>query len=156
MCIRDSVWGGNNILGVDKMFEYYPPAKKLSKNDSLHWSVTGLDCSGLLYEATNGFSPRNTHQLVQFGNAVEIKGKSSAEIAAELKPLDLIVWKGHIIIVYDSNTTIESSHSANGVVKKNLRKVLENLTSKRKPVNKWSDEVPNSFVIRRWFDTSTR
>ena len=145
------VWGGNNIKGIDKMLEFYPPTGKLNSEDKLTWEMKGLDCSGLIYEATNAYSPRNTHQLVNFGEPVEIKGLTASKIKSILKPLDIIVWKGHVIIVYDENTTIESSHSANGVVKKNLMTILNNLMSKRSPENKWNDNNKNSFVIRRWF-----
>ncbi|MBK9403711.1 MAG: peptidoglycan endopeptidase [Ignavibacteria bacterium] len=145
------VWGGNNIEGIDKMMEFYPPSKKLSSEDELTWKIKGVDCSGLIYEATKGYTPRNTHQLVSFGESVEIEGLSASQIISRLKPLDLIVWKGHLIIVYDENTTIESSHSANGVTKKNLFSVLKSLLSKRNPSNEWNDMNQNSFVIRRWY-----
>lgn len=146
------VWGGNNISGVEKMLDFYPPKKKLqSREDSLIWKIEGVDCSGILYEATKAYTPRNTHQLVEFGEPVEIKSLSSEEIISRIKPLDLIVWKGHIIIVYDNKTTIESSHSAGGVVRKSLNSVLKNIMKSRVPVNKWNDSIPKSFVIRRWF-----
>lgn len=144
------VWGANNLFGVDKMLIYYPPGGNLSEKEKKEWGIKGLDCSGLLYEATNGFTPRHTRQLVYFGKPVKIEGLKVKEIAEKLNPLDLIVWKGHIIIVYDKNTTIESSFKAGGVIKKNLFEVLNELLKKRKPVNEWSDENPKSFVIRRW------
>ncbi|MBK9334146.1 MAG: hypothetical protein IPM96_17490 [Ignavibacteria bacterium] len=133
------------------MLEYYPPSGKLNSEDELIWEMKGLDCSGLIYEATNAYSPRNTHQLVNFGNPVEIKGLSASQIKSKLKPLDIIVWKGHVIVVYDGNTTIESAHSAGGVVKKDLLSALNKLLQKRSPENKWNDSNKNSFVVRRWF-----
>lgn len=145
------VWGANNIKGIEKMLEYYPPSGKLNSEDELIWEMKGLDCSGLIYEATNAYSPRNTHQLVNFGNPVEIKGLSASQIKSKLKPLDIIVWKGHVIVVYDGNTTIESAHSAGGVVKKDLFSALNKLMQKRSPENKWNDSNKNSFVVRRWF-----
>jgi len=145
------VWGANNVKGIEKMLVYYPPSGKLNSEDELTWEMKGLDCSGLIYEATNAYSPRNTHQLVNFGNPVEIKGLSASHIKSKLKPLDIIVWKGHVIVVYDENTTIESSHSANGVVKKDLLSALNKIMQKRSPENKWNDSNKNSFVIRRWF-----
>lgn len=145
------VWGANNINGVEKMFDFYMPAGQLINEDNLTWQIKGVDCSGLLYEATQGYTPRNTHQLVNFGEPVNIKGLNSTEIEKKLQPLDLIVWKGHIVIVFDNNTTIESSHSANGVIKKNLEDRLDEILSKRKPVNEWKDNDPQSFVVRRWF-----
>jgi hypothetical protein len=145
------VWGGNNIKGIDKMLEFYPPTGKLNSEDKLTWEMKGLDCSGLIYEATNAYSPRNTHQLVNFGEPVEIKGLTASKIKSILKPLDIIVWKGHVVVVFDENTTIESSHSANGVTKKDLLSSLSKLMQKRSPENKWNDNNKNSFVIRRWF-----
>jgi len=131
--------------------EFYPPTGKLNSEDKLTWEMKGLDCSGLIYEATNAYSPRNTHQLVNFGEPVEIKGLTASKIKSILKPLDIIVWKGHVVVVFDENTTIESSHSANGVTKKDLLSSLSKLMQKRSPENKWNDNNKNSFVIRRWF-----
>lgn len=146
------VWGANNLSGVPEMMKYYPSSKSLNIEDSKTWMLKGVDCSGLLYEATNGYSPRNTYQLVSFGEQVEIKGLTADAIAKIVKPLDLIVWKGHLIIVYDKRTTIQSAHTAGGVAKKDLLQVLRNLCNKRTPRNSWSDDSPDSFVIRRWFD----
>ncbi|MBX7044246.1 MAG: peptidoglycan endopeptidase [Ignavibacteria bacterium] len=145
------VWGANNLAGVPEMLKFYIPAKSLSTGDNKTWMLKGVDCSGLLYEATKGFTPRNTHQLVSYGEGVAIKGLDALAISKVVKPLDLIVWKGHLIIVYDESTTIQSAHSSGGVVEKNLVEELERLCSKRTPQNSWSDDYPNSFVIRRWF-----
>jgi len=146
------VWGANNLDGVPQMFEFYQPKGNLSESEKKEWMMKGLDCSGLLYEATNGYTARNTHQLVYFGEPVKISGLTARQIASEVKPLDLIVWKGHIILVYDENTTIESSFTAGKVVKKNLIDVVNNLISKRKPVDEWTGGKKNEFVIRRWFN----
>lgn len=146
------VWGANNLDGVPEMMKFYPPTKQLNSEDNKTWKLKGVDCSGLLYESTNGFTPRNTHQLVNFGEAVPIKGLSAQSISKIVKPLDLIVWKGHLVIVYDENTAIQSAHSAGGVVKKDLLGELERLCVKRTPRDNWSDDNINSFVIRRWFD----
>ncbi|MBX7047357.1 MAG: peptidoglycan endopeptidase [Ignavibacteria bacterium] len=148
------VWGANNLSGVPEMMKYYPPTKQLNSEDNKTWMLKGVDCSGLLYEATNGCTPRNTYQLVSYGESIPINGLNALSISKILKPLDLIVWKGHLIIVYDENTAIQSAHSAGGVVKKDLLSELERLCSKRTPCNNWSDDNPNSFVIRRWFDAS--
>ncbi len=145
------VWGANNLDGVEKMAEYYPPSGKLSEKENNEWIMRGVDCSGLLYEATNGYTARNTHELVYFGDAVKIEGKSASQITAMIEPLDIIVWKGHVILVYDENNTIESSKSAGGVVKKNLLSVIKNVMSGRTAVNEWNDNGGKQFVIRRWF-----
>ncbi|HEY5535614.1 MAG TPA: peptidoglycan endopeptidase [Ignavibacteria bacterium] len=150
------VWGANNIDGVPQMTEFYPPKSELTSSEKKEWSLKGLDCSGLIYEATRGYTARNTHQLVSYGEPVKIAGLSATQISSKVKPLDLIVWKGHVIVVYDKNTTIESSFTAGKVVKKNLIDVLEKLTLKRKPVDEWSGGIKNEFVIRRWYGTNDK
>ena len=105
------IWGGNWHAGVPEMEPFF--------------DLKGVDCSGLLYEATNGFTPRNTSELVNFGH----------EVTGKLEPLDLIVWKGHVLIVFDENTTIESKLSA-GVIKSKLA-------------------LPDrAFSLRRWYPTA--
>lgn len=144
------VWGANNIEGVKQMFEYYPPSGKLSENETNDWSLKGVDCSGLIYEATDGFTARNTHQMVYMGEGIDIEGLNAKQIAQKVEPLDIIVWKGHVILVYDKENTIESSFSAGGVIQKNLISVLSNLMQKRSPKNEWG-KGGNIFVIRRWY-----
>jgi len=60
-------------------------------------SLYGIDCSGLLYFVTNGHTPRNTKELMEFGEKVE-----------DLCPLDLIVFKGHVLIYLGDGLVIES------------------------------------------------
>jgi len=143
------VWGANNVNGVEKMFELYKPAGQLNQFVSDHWSMKGVDCSGLIYEATGGYTPRNTYQMVSYGEGLDIEGKSVEEIAEMLLPLDMIVWKGHVIYVYNKNKTIESAHSAGGVVRKDLISTLSKIMQTRRPVNNWSDDNGKIFVIRR-------
>jgi len=147
----DYVWGANNINGVDKMLEFYKPNGNIKPKIYNHWCMKGLDCSGLIYEATNGYTPRNTHQMVSYGEGVNIEGKSVYEIAELLEPLDMIVWKGHVIYVYDKNTTIQSAHSEGGVVKKDLVSTLSKIMQTRNPVDEWSDDRGKIFVVRRWW-----
>lgn len=145
------VWGANNINGVDKMSEFYKPNGNIKPKIYNHWCMKGVDCSGLIYEATNGYTPRNTHQMVSYGEGIKIEGKSSYEIAELLEPLDMIVWKGHVIYVYDKNTTIQSAQSEGGVVKKDLITTLDKIMRTRSPVNEWSDNKGKVFVVRRWW-----
>jgi hypothetical protein len=118
---RPYVWGGNLRDGVPLLGKLYPGAETLA----------GVDCSGLLYEATGGYTPRNSSALTAFGAGVPIAGLPPDLIAGRLQPLDLIVWKGHVVIVLDRDRVIES----------------------RKPL----DDYPaggaggRAFVIRRWF-----
>jgi cell wall-associated NlpC family hydrolase len=135
------IWGGNLREGVQS---------------GKQRQFAGLDCSGLLYEATDGYTPRNTEQLVQFGSSVAIEGLGVEKLAKQLRPLDLIVWKGHVIIVMDHKTTIESvmncGEKKNGVMLTPLKVRLEQLMQQRKPVNCWPADTKKAalFVVRRW------
>jgi len=135
------VWGGNLRSGVTQVGQLW---------------FAGLDCSGLLYEATDGFTPRNTEQLVDFGTAVSIEDKTIPELVQLLRPLDLIVWKGHVIIVLDQKTAVESilncSVGGDGVVTTPLGKRLKQLLKQRRPANSWPAGAGKSahFVVRRW------
>lgn len=150
------VWGGNASGGVDWPTE-------LSNQDigadsrRLHL-LAGLDCSGLLYHATGGWTPRNTTQLLTYGQGVVVAGKSSADIAALLQPLDLIVWNGHVIIVLDRQTAIESRLQCGkpgngGVVLTNLSQRLAEIIRTRHPANSWQGgkNCRDIFVVRRWY-----
>ncbi len=146
------IWGGNFIGGISNMLKFYPPSGELSDDYKNIWTFTGCDCSGLMYEATNGWTERNTWKLINFGNPVAIEGLAAEEIKAKLKPLDMMVWKGHVIYVYDENTAIQSALSKGGVVKTDLFETLEHLMKKRKPVNEYDDSTPvEKFVVRRWY-----
>ncbi|MCC7158489.1 MAG: peptidoglycan endopeptidase, partial [Ignavibacteria bacterium] len=123
----------------------------VSENLKNEWMLTGCDCSGLMYEATGGFTPRNTSKLVNYGEAVEIEGLTAEEIAAKCKPLDMIVWNGHVIYVYDEKTSIQSSLSKGGVIKLDLVETLQEVMSLRTPVNNFDASTGSRFVIRRWF-----
>ncbi len=145
------MWGGNYADGISEMLEFYSPASELS-DDFLKrtWCLEGVDCSGLIYQATDGTTPRNTSSLVYFGNPVDIESKTPEEIALVVEPLDFIVWKGHLIIVYDESTVIESSNPE-GVHKSNLLDRLYEVMETRTPVNNYDVAYEGrKFVIRRW------
>lgn len=144
-------WGGNYNNGIQKLVELYQPKGEITDGVKSEWMLTGCDCSGLMYEATNGFTPRNTSKLVNYGEAVEIAGLSAEEIAAKCKPLDMIVWNGHVIYVYDEKTSIQSSLSRGGVIKLDLVETIQDVMNSRKPVNDFNSSQGSRFVIRRWF-----
>jgi hypothetical protein len=144
-------WGGNYNDGISKLIEYYKPSGEISSSLKNEWTLSGCDCSGLMYEATGGYTPRNTSKLVDYGNPVEIEGLSAEEIAAKLKPLDMIVWKGHVIYVYDEKTSIQSSLSKGGVIKLDLIETLRDVMNSRIPINDYYSTKGSRFVIRRWF-----
>lgn len=142
------IWGGNWDKGIPELLELYPPRQSLDLLSKKRWTLEGLDCSGLLYQVTEGFTPRNTPQLLHFGEGLPIKGLSLEAIAEKLKPLDLIVWLGHIVIVLDTKTIIESSCSRGGVVTSDLQERLSLIMQERTPANTW--EGHRTFVIRRF------
>jgi len=140
------VWGSNVREGVDLLGKLYPKADRLA----------GVDCSGLLYQATDGFTPRNTSTLIRYGQAVPVAGLSADEIADRLKPLDLIAWNGHVMIVLDQDSIIQSTMGCpgvGGVAISPIRATIKKLLKSRRP---WDDypqgpEGKQAFVVRRWF-----
>ncbi len=91
------IWGGNTFSGIPELLEYYPPMKVLSAFDYNYWQLKGVDCSGLLYALTNGSTPRNSSQI--YNAYLEVP---------TLKPLDIIVWPGHMLIYLPNEKVIES------------------------------------------------
>jgi cell wall-associated NlpC family hydrolase len=150
------VWGGNIPHGVP---EFSAAFDKGAWDDGRKRQIlAGLDCSGLLYHATGGWTPRNTSQLTEIGRRVAVAGKQSAEIAALLQPLDLIVWNGHVIVVLDRQTAIESrlvcgTPGNGGVVLTPLSQRIAEIMRARRPANAWSGDKKNRniFVVRRWY-----
>lgn len=150
------VWGGNVQGGVAELLEmfYRGPVPDRLKSRLI---LAGLDCSGLLYQATGGWTPRNTSQLVSYGRPVPVATKSAEEITQILEPLDLIVWNGHVVIVLDRQSTIESRLECGkpgngGVVITPLLKRLGEIMRTRRPVDRWdaSGKRRDVFVVRRW------
>lgn len=150
------VWGGNVQGGVPELAEWF--FKGIATEDRGRLTLAGLDCSGLLYNATGGWTPRNTAQLLAYGQGVAIAGKSPTDIVAMLQPLDLIVWNGHVVIVIDRQTAIESrlecgKPGKGGVVLTPLSQRIAGITRTRHPVNAWlgGEKRRDIFVIRRWY-----
>lgn len=147
------MWGGNWPSGISLLSELYPSKTDFNQLHPLTkdtWQLKGFDCSGLLHYATDGWTPRNTSALIRFGKGVEIEGKETNSIVEQLKPLDLIVWKGHVVCVLDPKTTIESK-LPEGVVELESSERLSQIVAERKPVNEWDDSPELKFVIRRWY-----
>ncbi len=151
------VWGGNLRLGVAELSEIYYVGK-FSSQDTKRLTLAGLDCSGLLYEATGGWTPRNTSGLLYWGKGLSVAGKQAAELAAMLEPLDLIAWNGHVIIVLDRDTAIESrlkcgKGAQGGVMTTPLRQWLAEIMRTRRPVDAWpaGGKQKDVFVVRRWW-----
>jgi 6-pyruvoyl-tetrahydropterin synthase len=142
------IWGANYFKGCVDILKFYPTILK-DKKDINRWIFKGLDCSGLLFDVTNGYIKRNTSDLLSYKNKIDIESLNPFEIQKKIKPLDLIVFKGHVIIIIDSITTIESREKK-GVYKENLIKRLNEIMKTKTPKNIFENE--NNFVIRRWID----
>lgn len=139
------VWGGNVKEGVPLLRTLYPQGE----------SLPGVDCSGLLYEATDGFTPRNTSALITSGEGVQVAGLSAGQIAKKLRPLDLLVWKGHVMVVLDADSIIESRMGCagrSGVMVTPIGGALRQLMKGRSPVDRYPEggAAEKSFVVRRW------
>ena len=153
------VWGGNLPEGVNALIgTIYPAGAPIDDRTRRRITLAGVDCSGLLYQATGGWTPRNTSLLVSYGTGVAVEGKDAQKIAESLKPLDLIVWGGHVIIVLDRNTAIESRLRCSrpdlgGVVITPLQQRLTEIMRTRRPVDAWPGKGKHEgiFVVRRWF-----
>lgn len=152
-------WGSNLRQGIPEMITLSPPAadQQLPSNTRDSWTLRGLDCSGLLYEATAGWTPRNTSELVGYGSPVAIAGLDADGIIQRIQPLDLIVWKGHVMLILDRERLIESrldcQGTAGGVGIRNLKEALRQLLAVRMPLNEYvgnTSAAPKGFVIRRW------
>lgn len=150
------LWGGN-CLEVPEIMNFYPPKVEWDSLDetSQHtWKLHGMDCSGLIYFATDGFTPRNTSSLIHYGKSVAIEGKKVKDW--NLLAGDLIVWKGHVIVVLDSTTVIESL-GGKGVIITPLTERIEQIQTQlqREPLDHWESNptIPENerFVVRRWY-----
>lgn len=154
------LWGSNLRHGIPALPSLYPPAsgRQLDSNTRKSWTLQGLDCSGLLYEATDGWTPRNTSALVRYGSPVAIAGLDAEMIVQRVQPLDLIVWKGHVMIILDRERLIESrldcTGKEGGVRIRNLREALKKLLTGRVPLDEYGENTSEGkmkgFVIRRW------
>lgn len=151
------IWWGTWYQGIPENEHFFPSQVKLSSLEKKRKLMKGVDCSWLLYQATNGYTPRNSRSLLNFWEAVKIEGKSVDKIAKLVKPLDLIVRDGHVVIVLDEKRTIESrgrGKNPGGVEIVETKKRLEEIFNTRKPVNDYfssSLAKTKKFVIRRRF-----
>lgn len=137
------VWGGNFAEGVPAMLEYYPPRNSLDPRTSELWTFRGLDCSGLLFEASKGATPRNTSHLLQYGRSLLPQ--------ESLQPLDMILYPGHVLFVRDELTIIESK-SPFGVRICSLEHRLEEITRERQFIRDWIPPIDPTthFTFRRF------
>lgn len=139
-------YGGAIANGVWKLESMYD-IKGLNEK----WKPKGLDCSGLIYQATNGAIPRSSSEIVKYGEGLDIEGKKLDDIIDMLEPLDIIGYPGHVLIVIDKNSVMESSPKK-GVRILQAETRIKQLMKDRKPVNDVEGENKNKiFVVRRWY-----
>lgn len=157
------VRGGTYAYGIPEMAAWYPHTPLIPTPLKQLRTLEGVDCSGLLYQATNGWTPRNTALLVDFWDPLPIEGKSVDEIIALVKPLDLIVRRGHIMIILNQNDVIESRYdydtvtpwSQGGVRIRPLHEVLTETMKYRTPVSDYNNPIfadDGKFVINRRYN----
>lgn len=137
------IWGGNWAAGIPEMLDYYPPSQPISPRMQELWAFRGLDCSGLLFAASQGATPRNTSALIRFGNPVKMN---------DLRPMDMIVYPGHVLFVRDGTTTIESRATIGSVYVCSLAERLGELLQERQFAEEWVPgmDPARHFVIRRF------
>ncbi len=149
-------WGCNFVTGVPRMIQDFQLTQKQLKR--YPWDFKGLDCSGLLYGATGGATPRDTSRLLDYGVPVPIAGRTAEQIIASLRPLDIIVWQGHMVIVEPDGTVVETvNRLRRKFIRKTIRTPVEErlgeIMARRRPVNNYWDKRHLSglrFVVRRW------
>lgn len=156
------LWGGNYKDGVLQMLSFYKPSSSVSLSIQDKWMLKGVDCSGLLYQATNGYTPRNTSSLVSYGAPVRIAGLKVDQIIQTVEPLDIIVWREHVVVILNKEHVIESrldydedkKGPKGGVRIRRLKEVLVEIMERGVPVDSYKDKVEDGnkkFVIRRWY-----
>lgn len=147
------IWGGNVHRGIPELLDLYPMPQDsvIDEKVSTIWQFKGVDCSGLLYEISEGTTPRNTKELVSWGLAIHIAGKKDEEIAATLLPGDIIVWVGHVLIVGRDNFVYESRAPV-GVCRTPLVQRLAEIRKTRMPLDDFRSNPKNSYVVRRWHE----
>ncbi|MEN9654339.1 MAG: hypothetical protein RL235_451 [Chlamydiota bacterium] len=140
------VWGGNWSFGIPELLDCYPPKGAINAQTKTLWTLKGVDCSGLFYQATNGTVPRNTSALVNEGKSITI-----SELIKNPVPLDMLVYPGHVLFVIDKEHVIESRHEYGQVAIRSLPNRLSELTRERTYVPFWTPNLNKEkhFTIRR-------
>lgn len=143
------IWGGNFVKGIPELKKYFPPRHALTDHEDDYWMFMGCDCSGLLYEATNGFLPRNTDEL---------KGVGMAGSLDDLQPLDLVLYtekdgSGHVFVILNESEVIESKLAFGGVTITPLLNRFAMLTDSKSVELEMESYISLDLEIRRWFDT---
>lgn len=150
------VWGGMNLDGCPMVLDEY--VFDFDTDLEMRKAIgAGFDCSGMIYSAhKNPNGPRNTSQMVMAGRSIDIEGKSFDEILSIIQPLDIIVWRGHVLIfLRDDGTCVDSRWDGpdvwGGVRVSSFDEVVLYLNSiGRFPINEFNeDNLKTGFVIKR-------
>ncbi len=145
---RPYLWGGNLGKPLSIMQDWYPSPFPLSPYEQMVKTFNGIDCSGLIYLASGGYTPRNTSAMVGFGRAVQIERKPYS--SWNLQPLDLILDLGHVAIVIDDTWSIQSKEKM-GVFLIRTKDLIDSLLRRKTPKDHWdSIEMDEIFHIRRF------
>lgn len=154
----DYIWGGNSPEGIPELLDLFPSQWNISTQLKKDWQLTWVDCSGLIYWASGGHTSRNTSWLVEDDTRLDIAWKSLTEISSMLEPLDIIVWKWHMLVVLDEEHTIESAVWFSDTNLKpwvQIRKISDSLweiMQTKTPVNNYWDIAWGQFVVVRWYE----
>ncbi len=145
------LYSGIFAFGFPQLLEYYPPVNDITDDLKQKWILKGVDCSGLLYDVTERFTPRTSKELLLFGDSLDIKDKNLEQIIDILQPLDIIGYPGHTLYVLDEKYIIEASPDK-GVHLVETEKRLKWLLKEYIPSNNINScpENKKCFVIRRW------
>lgn len=150
------VWGGTSDVGCKEMLDVYQ--FEFETHLELQKVIgQGFDCSGLIYFAHgNPFEPRNTSQMIESGHALDIYGRNKYEILNMIEPLDIIVWKGHVMIVITGDGMCLESRwfsptEPGGIMVSSFFEIYDYIVSLgRKPVNELNElNSKSGFMVRR-------
>lgn len=133
------LWGGNLPEGTNALLNLYPQHPRDPRSAQVY-QLRGVDCSGLLYYASQGLTARNSSDLIRQGTAV-------TDIS-DLKPGMLIGWKGHVLIVTERG--IIESKAQEGVILTDTQQKIDSLLQEKTFLHEWPQSPPAtpSFVIR--------
>ena len=156
------VWWWNWYQWISEIDDFYetPVDVELSELEHEYKILQWTDCSGLLWQATDWYTPRNTRGLLTFWSGVAISWNTIDEIVNKVEPLDLIVWAWHVIVILDKEHAIESLRKENfewGAEVVDLHERLEDIFTKRYPVDEYNESFlleKEKFVVRRWYDAN--
>lgn len=158
----DALWtqyvrGWSRYQWIPEMNELYPTPEwvELSESEKEYKILKWVDCSWLLWQATDWYTPRNSRGMLTFWKSVPISWNTIDEIIEKVEPLDVLARWWHVIIILSKDYEIESIRKENfewGPEIVDLRTRLEDIFTRRVPVDERSESSlsdKEKFVIRR-------